>query len=211
MSENESGGTDLGGDILGVAKKVASVGDRWFISFVRGLGRAAGHLRKETNIVTSSARSAAATTGRVTAKMASRIRPRVGSASPSLEKAGGGTADDLLATVAAHYAVAEDALRSNPKVGETIERLHRLGSPGENQAAAEAPSPAPRVAEASPPGPAGIPKPPAPRVAGEASAGDTIPTTSFADEGQEAADSAGESEAETVARRSRRRRGPNRP
>ena len=55
MSENETGQTDLGGDILGVAKKVASAGDRWFVSFARGLGRAAGRLRKETNIVTSSA------------------------------------------------------------------------------------------------------------------------------------------------------------
>jgi type IV secretory pathway TrbL component len=77
MSENETGQTDLGGDILGVAKKVASAGDRWFVSFARGLGRAAGRLRKETDIVTSSAKSAAATTGRVTAKMVSRMKPRL--------------------------------------------------------------------------------------------------------------------------------------
>ena len=126
MSENETGQTDLGGDILGVAKKVASAGDRWFVSFARGLGRAAGRLRKETDIVTSSAKSAAATTGRVTAKMVSRMKPRLGSPTPAPEKTGDGTAFDLLAAVAAHYALDLSVLRSNTEAVETIERLHRL-------------------------------------------------------------------------------------
>jgi hypothetical protein len=214
MSENETGQTDLGGDILGVAKKVASAGDRWFVSFARGLGRAAGRLRKETDIVTSSAKSAAATTGRVTAKMVSRMKPRLVSSTPAPEKTGGGTAFDLLAAVAAHYDLDLSALRSNTEAVETIERLHRLCAPSEEQpaeAADAAPAAAP-VAEASAPSPSDSPDniaAPPPPVAEEASVGDTIPTTPVVDEGQEAHDNGSESEAETVARRSRKRRGPS--
>jgi hypothetical protein len=214
MSENETGQTDLGGDILGVAKKVASAGDRWFVSFARGLGRAAGRLRKETNIVTSSAKSAAATTGRVTAKMVSRMKPRLVSSTPAPEKTGGGTAFDLLATVAAHYALDLSALRSNTEAVETIERLHQLCAPSEKQpveAADAAPAAAP-VAEASAPSPSDTPDNIAaspPPVAEEASVGDTIPTAPVVDEAQEAPENGSESEAETVARRSRKRRGPS--
>jgi hypothetical protein len=213
MSENETGQTDLGGDILGVAKKVASAGDRWFVSFARGLGRAAGRLRKETDIVTSSAKSAAATTGRVTAKMVSRMKPRLVSSTPAPEKTGGGTAFDLLAAVAAHYALDLSVLRSNTEAVETIERLHRLCAPSEEQPveAADAAPAAPPVAEASAPSPSDTPDniEPPPPVAEEASVGDTIPTTPVVDEAQEAPDNGLESEAETVARRSRKRRGPS--
>ena len=213
MSENETGQTDLGGDILGVAKKVASAGDRWFVSFARGLGRAAGRLRKETDIVTSSAKSAAATTGRVTAKMVSRMKPRLVSSTPAPEKTGGGTAFDLLAAVAAHYALDLSVLRSNTEAVETIERLHQLCAPSEKQPveAADAAPAAPQVAEASAPSPSDTPDniEPPPPVAEEASVGDTIPTTPVVDEAPEAPDNGSESEAETVARRSRKRRGPS--
>jgi hypothetical protein len=237
MSENETGQTDVGGDILGVAKRVASAGDRWFVSFARGLGRAAGRLRKETDIVKSSAKSAAATTGRVTVKMVKLIKPRLGSATPAPEKTGGGTAFDLLAAVAAHYDLDLSALRSNTEAVETIERLHRLCAPSEIPAAeaADAAPAATPVAESSTPAdnqenieapsspveadvkPA-IPdwysldhgKEPPPPVAEEASAGDTVPGNSAVDEAPEAPDDgAAESETETVARRSRKRRGPS--
>jgi len=243
MSENETGQTDVGGDILGVAKRVASAGDRWFVSFARGLGRAAGRLRKETDIVASSAKSAAATTGRVTAKMVSRIKPNFGS-TPAPEKTGGGTAFDLLAAVAAHYALDLSALRSNTEAVETIERLHHLCAPREPPAAeaappasseapaAEAAPAAPPVAEAWAPEPAdekieapsrlvkvaiksSVPdwysvdhsKATAPPVAEEASAGDTVPSDSAVDEGPEPPDTGAEGEGETVARRSKKRRG----
>ena len=212
MSENETGQTDLGGDILGVAKKVASAGDRWFVSFARGLGRAAGRLRKETDIVTSSAKSAAATTGRVTAKMVSRMKPRLGSPTPAPEKGSGGTAFDLLAAVAAHYSLDLSALRSNTEAVETIERLHQLCAPSEKQPveAADAASAEAPAAEASAPSPSDTPDAaPPPPVAEEASVGDTIPTTPVVDEAPEAPDNGSETEAETVARRSRKRRGPS--
>ena len=236
MSENETGQSDVGGDILGVARKVASVGDRWFVSFARALGRTAGRVKKETSIVTSSARSAAATTGRVTVKMVNLMKPRLGSTTPAPEKVGGGTAFDLLAAVAAHYALDLSALRSNTEAVETIERLHRLCAPSEPQAAegeAAAPAAAP-VVEASAPEPSdnqeGVEAPsrpakaarksstpdwysldqgPTPPVAEQANVGDTIPTTPVVEEGQEAPESGTESEAEIVARRSRKRRGPS--
>ena len=238
MSENETGQTDVGGDILGVAKRVASAGDRWFISFARGLGRAAGRLRKETDIVASSAKSAAATTGRVTAKMVSRIKPNFGS-TPAPEKKDGGTAFDLLAAVAAHYALDLSALRSNTEAVETIERLHQLCAPREPPAAeaADAAPTATPVAEAWAPEPSEKPenveapsrpikvavkptvsdwysldhsKASPPPVAEEASVGDTVPSDSAVDEGQETPDEGTEGETETVAKRSRKRRGPSR-
>jgi len=246
MSENETGQTDVGGDILGVAKRVASAGDRWFVSFARGLGRAAGRLRKETDIVASSAKSAAATTGRVTAKMVSRIKPNFGS-TPAPEKKGGGTAFDLLAAVAAHYALDLSAIRSNTEAVETIERLHQLCAPREPPAAEAAPTAsseapaaeaAPTASTATPVAEAWTPEPAdekieapsrpvrvaikssapdwysvdhnkatAPPVSEEASAGDTVPSDSAVDEGPEPPDTGAEGEAETVARRSKKRRG----
>ena len=122
MTENETSPVEANGALFDVAKKMATAGDRWFISFARSLGRAAGRVKQETDIVASSARAAAATTSRVTAKMVNRIKPNfiVTSAAPE-----NNTSDDLLKVVATHYAIDEDLLRSNREAFDAIELLHQ--------------------------------------------------------------------------------------
>jgi hypothetical protein len=126
MSENEIGQAQGSGEILGVAKKMATAGDRWFVSFARGFGRAAGRVKKETDIVVDSAKAAAVTTGRVTSKMVRRMKPRFTRSTP--ERSDPGTSDSLLKTVALHYSVAETVLRANQDALDTIELLHRICS-----------------------------------------------------------------------------------
>jgi hypothetical protein len=124
MSEKEAAKGNTGSDILDTAKEIADAGDVWFLSFARALGRTAGRLRTESDIVASSAKSAAATTSRITVKMMQRMKGAIRSDGGAAQKADGGTSEGLLKVVAKHYGVEETALRSVPDTREMIEFLH---------------------------------------------------------------------------------------